>query len=116
MKPLIVILAICTLGYVADHWQQLTGQRTVFATAGDPRLIIYGSKSCPACVRLEGALTRQGIAFQNRDLGDEANSRELGEKLARLGRPGGQIAIPVAEIDGVLIIGASLDQITKRMK
>ena len=74
MKPLIVILAICTAGYVADHWQELTEQHKVSATAEAPGLIIYGSKTCPACVRLEGALTRKGISFQKRDLDDEANS------------------------------------------
>jgi glutaredoxin len=116
MKPLIVILAVCMLGYVANHWRQIKEQRTLFVTAEAPRLVIYGSKSYPACVRLESQLAKQGIAFQKRDLDDEATSRELAGKLARLGQPGGHIAMPVAEVDGVLIFGASFEQITKRLK
>src|SRR5262249_9711244 len=116
MKPLIVLLAICTLGYVADHWQELTQRHGAVATPGAHGLIVYGTKTCPVCVRLETELDKQGIPYQKRDLSNEADVRELTDKLMRVGRMGGRIGIPVAEVDGVLMEGASLAQITKRMK
>jgi len=116
MKPLLVILAICAAGYVTDHWQQLTVPHSSSATSAAHVLIIYGSKTCPACVRLEGALHQQGISYQKCDLAEDANFRELIGKLARVGKMGGRIAIPVAEVDGVLVEGASIEQITKRLK
>ena len=67
MKPLIVILAVCTLGYAADHWQEIKERHSLFATAEAPTLIVYGSKSSAACIRLEAELDKQGIAYQKRD-------------------------------------------------
>jgi len=116
MKPLIVILAICTLGYVVDHWQDLKERHTLVATADSHGLILYTSKALPACVRLEAELKKRGIAFQIRDVGDEANSRKLTEDLARVGKMGGSIPMPVAEIDGVLIEGATVREIERRMR
>jgi len=116
MKPLIVILAICTLGYVADHWEQLKERHATEATTDAHGLIIYGSKSCPACVRLEGELDKQGIAYEKRDVNVAADFRELIGKLARVGKMGGPIPIPIADVDGVLLEGASVEQITKRLK
>jgi hypothetical protein len=115
MKPLIVLLAICSVGYVVDHWQELTNRHQMMSVAEPRGLIIYGNKSSGACVLLEGELNKRGIAHQRKDLGNEANSHELTEKLARVGKMGGSIAIPVAEIDGVLIEGVSIEQITKRL-
>ncbi|MEP6671066.1 MAG: hypothetical protein ABJF10_18040 [Chthoniobacter sp.] len=79
-------------------------------------LIIYSSKALPACVRLEAELKKRGIAFQIRDMGKEANSRKLTEDPARVGKMGGSIPMSVAEIDGVLVDGATIKEIERRMR
>jgi len=116
MKPLIVILAICSLGYVVDHWQDLKERHSLVATADPHGLILYSSKSIPACIYLEAELKKRGIPFQIRDLSDEANSRKLTEDLARIGKMGGSIPMPVAEIDGALIEGATIKEIERRLR
>jgi hypothetical protein len=118
MKPLIVLIAICTLGYTVDHWQELTHRfnNGTEATGNAHELIIYENNSSSACVQLMGQLKKSGIAFEKRDLSKQANSNELTDKLARVGKMKGSIAIPVAELDGVLIEGATIYDITPRMK
>jgi len=115
MKSLFVILAICTLGYAVDHWQELSNRHRVPVV--DPHgLIIYGTKSCGACVQLEHELDKRSIPYQKKDLADEANFHELTEKLVGVGKMGGSIAIPVAEIDGVLYQGTNINEVTKRLR
>ncbi len=86
------------------------------ATADTRGLILYSSKSLPACYLLETELKKRGIPFEKRDLSVEANSHQLTEDLARVGKMGGSIPMPVAEVDGVLIEGATLREIERRMR
>ncbi len=116
MKSLFVLLAICALGYAIDHWQVLTNRYHGTSVAEGRGLVIYGTKSCAACVKLEGELKKRGIAYEQKDIGEEANMHELTEKLARVGKMGGSIAIPVAEIDGVLHEGVNINEVTRRLK
>jgi glutaredoxin len=78
-------------------------------------LIIYGTKSSAAYVYLEGELDKRGIAYEKRDLTKDENLRELTDKRARVGKIGGNIALPVAEIDGVLVEGATVEDVAHRM-
>ena len=114
MKPVIALLSICALGYAVDHWQELNSHRAP-ESANVHRLIIYGTKSCSPCIQLEKELNAQHIPFQKRDLADGSDSHELSEKLARIGKMGGSVPIPVADIDGVIVVGASIQEITRRM-
>ncbi len=115
MKPLIVIMAICSLDYVADHWQELRKRYTSVKATELPALIIYSSKAIPACIQLEADLKKRGIPFQIRDLSDEANARKLTEDLVRVGKMAGSIPMPVAQIDGALIEGATVKEIQRRL-
>lgn len=114
MKPLIVILAICTLGYVFDHWQALAERHGMVST-NSHELIIYGTKSSPACVRLEGELKKLGIPFENRDLDNSSASRELTDKLVRVGKMKSSTSIPIAEIDGVMVESVTVEEISRRL-
>jgi hypothetical protein len=122
MKPFLTVLMICALGYVVDHWRELAMRfhaavpAVVETTTQAPQVTIYGSKSSGACVQLEHELGKRGITYQHKDLGTEAIRTELQDKLFRIGKNGESIAIPVAEIDGVLYEGASIGEITKRLR
>ncbi len=115
MKSLIVLLAICCLGYGIDHWQELSTHRRATADSESQGLIIYGAKSYPACVQLENELNKRGIPYQKRDVSEEAGLHELSDKMARVGKMGGRLAIPVAEIDGILYEGATIETISRKM-
>jgi glutaredoxin len=121
MKPLLTVLVICALGYVVDHWRELALRyhgivpAAVVSSAESPALVIYGSKSCGPCVQLEHELDKRHITYQKKDLGNDAIRTELQDKLLRIGKNGGSIAIPVVEIDGALYEGATIDEVTKRL-
>jgi glutaredoxin len=121
MKPFLTVLIICALGYVADHWRELAlryhgiAPASVVASAETPGLVIYGSKSCGACVQLEHELDKRHIAYEKKDLGNDTIRTELQDKLLRIGKNGGTIAIPVVEIDGALYEGATINQVAKRL-
>jgi len=114
MKPVPFLLAICVVGYAASHWQELrSGHVSVPAEA--PRLIIYGMKSEGSFVKLDSELNGRNVPHQTRDLGDDANVRELIEKRARIGKLGGEPKLPAADIDGVLVEGATFPEIMRRL-
>ena len=121
MKPFLTVFMICALGYVVDHWRQLSVRyhsiipAAALSTADAPALTIYGSKSSGACIQLEHELDKRHIAYQKKDLGSDANRTELQDKLLRIGKNGGNIAIPVAEIDGALYEAATINEITRRV-
>ncbi len=115
MKSLIVLLAVCSLGYAVDHWQELTQRYSKVASAESPELILYSSKAEPACVQLEGALKKQGIRYQRRDMTVEANQQELTDKLVRVGRIKGSIQIPAADIDGSIYEGVTMEEIVHKL-
>jgi hypothetical protein len=116
MRNLLGLLAICTAGYAVDHWAELTHQPVAAPAGPAHELILYGAKSSGAFVQLDRDLTKRGIVHEEKDLSDEANFRELTEKLARIGKVGGQIAIPVAEVDGVLMEDATLEKVSKKLR
>lgn len=117
MKTLIVLLAVCSLGYAADHWQELTRKHSsLMGTAEAPELILYTSKAEPACVRLEGELKKQGIHYQRRDMSREETQHELDDQLGRVGkRSSDRISLPVAAIDGAVYEGATFEQIVHHL-
>ncbi|EDY20477.1 hypothetical protein CfE428DRAFT_1674 [Chthoniobacter flavus Ellin428] len=115
MKSLIVLLAVCSLGYAVDHWQELAEKRSSVATVDAPELILYSSKAEPACVRLEAELKKQGIRYQRRDLTVNATRHELNDELARVGKRVDSVPMPVAEIGGVLYEGVTFEQIVHRL-
>jgi hypothetical protein len=121
MKPLLTVLVICMLGYMVDHWRDLAARYHGMIPAAAASsveahgLIIYGSKSSGACIQLEHELDKRHIAYEKKDLGSESNRTELQDKLLRIGKNGGNIAIPVAEIDGALYESVTIGEITKRV-
>ncbi|MCL5258079.1 MAG: glutathione S-transferase N-terminal domain-containing protein [Patescibacteria group bacterium] len=73
------------------------------------RVIIYSTSHCPYCQLAKEFLTKKGVAFEEKNVETDLNSRnELIQKS-------GQLAVPVIEIDGKLIIGFSADEIEKAL-
>lgn len=118
MDRLFAILVVCAGGYVYNHWDEFSGKQPEIpeAFAQPAPLVVYSSRTEPACVKLEGELTRQGIPFQRRDLSKELNARELTEKFARVGKMKESYAMPVAEINGFMVEAASINDIKRRLK
>lgn len=116
MKPLYVIAMICAAGYAIDHWHQIAKRHQQMVHVDAPRVILYGSRSSSTFVLLKRDLDQFGIAYEARDLSDEANFHEVNEKLARIGKMGNSIPLPIAEVDGVMLEGADYPAIAKKLK
>ena len=115
MKPLILILGFCAVGYGIDHWQEITHRRQNITAEIPHGLTLYSTKSSGPCVQLEQQLNERGIAYERKDLDEEANKTELQEKFERVGKMNCAITPPVAEIDGVLYPAVKVDVISKKL-
>ena len=101
------------MGYAADHWEELSGHHDADSRSRH-EVLIYGSKDSPPYIQLENELKKQNISFQDRDLAQGDNAGELVQKRARIGKTG-KYRGPVAEIDGVLVENAKIQDITRRL-
>lgn len=63
------------------------------------QVTVYGTPTCPDCLRAKQFFKDHNIAYTNYDVGaDTAKAGELKEKT-------GQMGMPVLEIDGQIIVG-----------
>ena len=63
------------------------------------QVTVYGTPTCPDCLRVKQFFKSNNIAYTDYDVGaDSAKARELKEKT-------GQMGMPVLEIDGQIIVG-----------
>ncbi|MDD5355971.1 MAG: Uxx-star family glutaredoxin-like (seleno)protein [Candidatus Omnitrophica bacterium] len=60
---------------------------------------IYSTPTCPYCVRLKEYLSQKNVSFQNVDVSVDKSSLEEMVKLT------GQMGVPVAVIDGNVVVG-----------
>ena len=117
MERLVAILALCAGGYVFNHWDEFSGRQSTPEAFEPPApLVVYSSKTEPVCVQLEGELSRQHIPYERRDISKERDAKELTEKFARIGKMKSSFAMPVAEINGVMVEGVSINDIKRRLK
>ncbi|MFH1451265.1 MAG: glutaredoxin domain-containing protein [bacterium] len=63
------------------------------------KIRIFSTKHCPYCITLKAFLQKQGLVFEEIDV--VANQAALEEMIEK----SGQMTVPVAEIDGQIIIG-----------
>ncbi len=63
------------------------------------KVTVYSSPSCPSCRRAKQFLKDNGVTFEDIDVSDDK------EKAQEMVRKSGQMAVPVLEIDGKIIIG-----------
>ena len=73
-------------------------------------VIVYSSSHCPWCVKLKDFLTENNVEFEERNAQENpAYARELQEKS-------GGLAVPVADIDGSIIIGFNVPKLKEALK
>jgi glutaredoxin 3 len=60
---------------------------------------VYSTATCPYCLRLKEYLKDKNIAFENIDVGLNAEARE--EMVTK----SGQMGVPVVDIEGKIIVG-----------
>ena len=71
------------------------------------KIKIYSTPTCPYCVALKKFLKEKGTEFENVNVAEDAQARE--EMIHK----SGQMAVPVVDIDGKIIIGFDKEKISK---
>ena len=70
---------------------------------------VYSTATCPYCVRLKSFLTEKSVPFESIDVGNDADkAKEMVEKS-------GQMAVPVVDIDGKIMVGFDREAISKEL-
>ena len=68
---------------------------------------IFSTPVCPYCLALKEFLTERNIEFQELDVSkDKESLEEMVEKS-------GQMGVPVADIDGQIVVGFDKEKISK---
>lgn len=63
------------------------------------KVIVYSTQTCPWCFRAKDFLKENGIAFEEKDVGqDEEAAQDMINKT-------GQMGVPVIEVDGEMVVG-----------
>ncbi len=71
---------------------------------------IYSTPTCPYCVTLKNFLKEKGIEFSDIDVSqDEKALKEMVEKS-------GQMGVPVADIDGQIVVGFDREKVCELLK
>lgn len=68
---------------------------------------VYSTPTCPYCVTLKNFLKEKGFDFEDIDVAtNPAEAQQMIEKS-------GQMGVPVADIDGQIVIGFDREKIVK---
>ena len=71
------------------------------------KIIVYSTPSCPYCDDLKSYLLQKGLEFEEYDVSNDK------EKAADMVRKSGRGAVPVIEIDGIVVVGFDRPKIEK---
>lgn len=73
------------------------------------KVTIYSTPSCPFCMMAKSFMKENNIDFEDIDVSaDQAKVQEMVQKS-------GQMAVPVIDIDGEIIVGFDKDKIRKAL-
>lgn len=68
---------------------------------------VYSTPTCPYCIRLKSYLEQRGVGFTNIDV---SNDKPGLDKMVSIS---GQMGVPVADIDGKIVVGFDKEKIDK---
>lgn len=75
----------------------------------DKKVKIYSTPTCPFCMMTKKFLKENNIDFEDIDVStDQAKAQEMVQKS-------GQMAVPVIDIDGEIIVGFDKEKIRKAL-
>jgi len=75
----------------------------------DKKVKIYSTPACPFCMMAKKFLKENNIDFEDIDVSaDQAKAQEIVQKS-------GQMAVPVIDIDGEIIVGFDKEKIRKAL-
>lgn len=75
----------------------------------DKKVKIYSTPTCPFCMMAKKFLKENNIDFEDIDVStDQAKAKEMVQKS-------GQMAVPVIDIDGEIIVGFDKEKIRKTL-
>ncbi len=74
------------------------------------KLILYRTQTCPWCQLAEEFLSEKHIPFEQKDIGEDDKAR------AEMIGKSGQMAVPVFDINGKIIVGFDADAIQKALE
>ena len=75
-----------------------------------PKVKVFSTLSCPYCVTLKEYLKEKGIKFEDIDVSQ--NKKALEEMIEK----SGQMGVPVAEINGEIVVGFDKEKINELLK
>lgn len=71
-----------------------------------PKVRVFSTPTCPYCVALKQFLKENNIEFDDLNVAEDKEARE--EMVTK----SGQMGVPVAEIDGEIIVGFDKEKIS----
>jgi glutaredoxin 3 len=69
-----------------------------------PNVIVYTSNTCPYCVSAKDYLKQKGVAYEERNVNENAAYRKELMKM-------GYMSVPVLKIDEEIVVGFDTDKI-----
>jgi len=75
-----------------------------------PKIKIFSTSGCPYCFTLKEFLKKHNIEFEDIDVSKDEKA------LEEMIKKSGQMAVPVVEIDGEIIVGFDKEKISKLLK
>ena len=70
-----------------------------------PHIRVFSTPSCPYCVTLKSFLKEKGFKYEDIDVAEDDKARE--EMIQK----SSQMGVPVAEIDGQIVVGFDKERI-----
>lgn len=77
---------------------------------GKIRVKVYSTPTCPYCAMAKDFLKAQGVDFEDIDVASDRDA------AAYIVEKSGQMAVPIIEIDGEIIVGFDREAISKALK
>ena len=105
----LTVVAAMTLGTHVPGWYEKwkgnnrNGEFSQHVAGRPAPLTLYGTKTCPACIKARAYLRDAGVSFNDRVLEDSESAKQDFQKL-------GISSVPVLLSDDTLIIGFNKEQ------